>query len=197
MTIEIEGARDEFAEAMADVEPLKSDDKIQKSATATEPTPQQLAAQKNATQEPNPNYLRNFLDDSNQVTPEHQFAWRRDGIQQPVVKLMKKGEYGHNLSLDLHHKSIAEAWGLIWTFIEEALDAGIKNVRIVHGLGSKSKTPARMKSYVGQALKDHKEVKGYCSAPSESGGLGATLVWLKGSEADRAKTRERIQSRLG
>ena len=197
MTIEIEGARDEFAEAMADVEPLKSDDKIEKSATAHQPTPQQLAAQKNATQEPNPNYLRNFLDDVNQVTPQHQFDWRRDGIQQPVVELMKKGEYGYDRSLDLHHKSIAEAWGLIWTFIEEALDAGIRNVRVVHGLGTKSKIPARMKSYVGQALKDHEEVKAYCSAPTESGGPGATLVWLKSSEADKAKTRERIQSRQG
>ena len=162
-----------------------------------QPTVAQIAARIHATQEESPNYLRDFLDEKNQVTPDHQFQWRQDGAQGAVLHQLIHGRYDSHDQLDLHHKTVREAHALLWEFLSRALEQGHRNVSVIHGRGEKSNPPARLKSYVGQVLEEHKDVFAFCSAPPELGGTGATLVWLRKSEADKEATRELIQSRRG
>lgn len=189
----------EFERAMAEdgVEKNSPTNRVEASNGPSEPTTQQYGARVNATVEESPNYLRDFLDDMNQVSPEHLFNWRRDGVQAEVVERLRLGHYALGDQIDLHQKMIHEAHGLIWSFLSEALDKGQRNVRIVHGKGERSNPPARLKSYVGQVLKEHDDVFAFCTAPAELGGAGTTLVWLRKSEEEKEATRERILSRRG
>ena len=193
----MKGNLSEFEREMSDVEKLEPPARIEPAAGPKEPTPNQIAAQKHATNEPSPNYMRDFLDERSQVLPDHVFQWRRDGAQAAVLDGMKSGHYTPDDQIDLHHRTIREAHELIWSFLSKALTNGHRNVKIIHGKGEKSRPPAQLKSYVGQVLKEHEDVFAFCTAPSGLGGAGATLVWVRKSERDKEATRERIQSRRG
>ena len=195
----MDDAMNEFEREMAKdgVEKTDPTNRVETSNGPNEPTPGQLGARDNAVGDSQRNYLRDFLDDMNRVSPDHVFNWRRDGAQTEVVSRLKHGHYSSGDQIDLHHKSIREAHELIWTFLSDALAEGHRTVSIVHGKGAKSNQPAQLKSYVGQALQDHHDVIAFCTAPPEQGGAGATLVWLRKSEEEKEATRERIQSRLG
>lgn len=187
----------EFEREMSDVAKLERPDRVDVAPGPKRPTPGQIAARKNATEEPSPNYLRDFLDESSLVSPEHSFQWRRDGTQIQVSSQLKAGRYSSADKIDLHHRSIREAHELIWTFLSTALSNGYRNVQIIHGKGIRSQPPAQLKSYVGQVLEEHDDVFAFCTAPPQLGGAGATLVWLRKSEREKEETRERIQSRRG
>ena len=187
----------EFEREMSDVDKLDSPPRIDPTSGPKEPTPRQIAAQEHATKEPSPNYMRDFLDESSQVMPDHIFQWHREGTQVAVLDRLKLGHYASGDQIDLHHRSIREAHGLLWSFLAKALNNGHRNVRIIHGKGARSNPPAQLKSYVGQVLKEHDDVFAFCSAPSELGGVGTTLVWLRKSEREKEATRERIQSKKG
>ena len=195
----MDDAMNEFEREMAKDGVAKNEpiNRVESSNGPSEPTPQQYGARVNATVDESPNYLRDFLDDMYRVPPDHVFNWRRDGAQTAVVSLLKHGHYSSGDQIDLHHKSIREAHELIWSFLSDALTNGYRTVSIVHGKGAESNPPARLKSYVGQALQDHHDVIAFCTAPPERGGAGATLVWLRKSEQEKDATRERIQSRQG
>lgn len=187
----------EFENEMSDVDKLDSTPRTEPVNGPKELTARQIAAQEHATKEPSPNYMRDFLDESSQVTPDHQFQWHREGTQVAVLDRLKLGHYASGDQIDLHHRSIREAHGLIWSFLAESLANGHRNVRIIHGKGARSNPPAQLKSYVGQVLKEHEDVFAFCSAPRELGGTGTTLVWLRKSELEKEATRERIQSKRG
>ena len=188
----------DFESEMEGVQPLsKRTQRVPTNTALTEPNPRKEALRQNATLDKPQNYLSEELLDENVVLPDQVFQWRRDGLQSAVVKNLRNGYYQPNQVLDLHHKSIREARELIWDFIESSRESGHRTVSIVHGKGARSNPPARLKSYVGQVLKEHANVFAFCSAPREMGGEGATLVWLKKSENEKLATRERIQSRQG
>ncbi len=195
----MEEAMNEFEREMAKDGVEKNDptNRVETSNGPSDPTPEQLGARDNAMGDSQRNYLRDFLDDMNCVSPDHVFNWRRDGAQSAVANHLRQGRYPVGDQIDLHHKLIREAHELIWTFLSDALAKGHRTVLIVHGKGAESNPPARLKSYVGQALQDHQDVNAFCTAPPEQGGGGATLVWLRKSEEEKEATRERIQSRLG
>lgn len=172
--------------------------KIKPTSKSSDPNPDLAAARQNAAEPTVRNYLRDYLDDANHVEPDHRFNWNRDGTQRLVVKRLRDGHYQSDAQLDLHFKTIKEAWQLIWDFLEESLEKGLRNVRIVHGKGERVKPPARparMKSYVGQVLQEHLDVFGFCTAEPDQGGSGTTLVWLRKSQEEKDANRERHQSR--
>ena len=168
--------------------------KRQPKATRTKPN---LEAQSNAIREPSRNYLPDLLETDDLVLPDDEFDWRRDGVQGQVIKWLQLGRYQSGDVIDLHGKRLHEAREIIWEFIEKSMAKGQRNVTIIHGRGERSSPPAQLKSYVGLLLKAHNDVFGFCSAPSELGGSGATLVWLRKSEEAKTDTRERHQSRRG
>ncbi|HWQ09812.1 MAG TPA: Smr/MutS family protein, partial [Holophaga sp.] len=62
----------------------------------------------------------------------------------------------------------------IHRFVESALSAGQKFIRIVHGHGT-----GRLKAAVRQALKGHPGIQKVEDAPQGQGGAGATLITLR------------------
>ena len=62
----------------------------------------------------------------------------------------------------------------VYRFVEEALAAGRRFIRIVHGHGT-----GRLKAAVREALRGHPGIAGVADAPQAQGGAGATVVTLR------------------
>lgn len=76
-------------------------------------------------------------------------------------------------TLDLHGFFPEQVSEIVEAFIRNALDLGLKRLRIIHGKGK-----SRLKYEVYQVLKTDSHVIQYKDAPPELGGWGATVVEL-------------------
>ena len=76
--------------------------------------------------------------------------------------------------LDLHTFAPSELNDLLPDYIDACLEAGIHDLRIVHGKGS-----GVMRKRVQALLKKDPRVRSCVDAPAEAGGWGATLATLK------------------
>ncbi len=83
--------------------------------------------------------------------------------------------------LDLHTFQAREVPSLLQEYLAACREKGIMQVRIIHGKG-KGIQKARVRSLLSRIS----WVTGYGDAPAEAGGWGATLVYLKGKNSDRA-----------
>jgi DNA-nicking Smr family endonuclease len=87
---------------------------------------------------------------------------------EPAVKIPING------ILDLHTFAPREVKDLINDYIEECLQAGLSDIRIIHGKGK-----GILRDRVYSILKRHSMVESFVQAPLEAGGWGAVLVKLK------------------
>ncbi len=85
------------------------------------------------------------------------------------------GREGVPMELHLLGKRVEEALPLIDKFLDDAYLAGLKEVRIVHGVGT-----GILKKAVREHLRVSPLVDSLQEAPREEGGSGATIVKLKG-----------------
>jgi len=79
-------------------------------------------------------------------------------------------------TLDLHHFRPNETKDVVEAYIEECLDRGIYQLRIVHGKGK-----GVQRRIVRSLLDSHPNVVDYRSEEGSGGGWGATIVDLKGA----------------
>ena len=75
--------------------------------------------------------------------------------------------------LDLHTFAPGETSDLLHDYIDACLEAGIHDLRIIHGKGS-----GVMRNRVQSLLKKDPRVRSFTDAPPEAGGWGATLATL-------------------
>jgi DNA mismatch repair protein MutS2 len=93
----------------------------------------------------------------------------------PEVRVAAGG--GEDLPLELHLRGqrVEEALQELDRYLDRALLAGHRQVRIIHGHGS-----GRLKSAVREHLRDHPAVAAHKAGGPGDGGDGATLVSLEG-----------------
>ncbi len=77
-------------------------------------------------------------------------------------------------ALDLHAFAPRDVSSVVESYLETAVDAGFREVRLIHGRGK-----GVQKERVRRILERNPMVVGFAEAPPERGGWGATLVWLK------------------
>jgi DNA mismatch repair protein MutS2 len=98
-------------------------------------------------------------------------------IDKPAEKVYVKlkGELpGKRLKeINLVGMDAQEARFALEKFLEEAYSAGLKSVRIVHGVGT-----GKLRSTVRQVLSSHERVKFFRDAYPKEGGSGATIVYF-------------------
>lgn len=120
------------------------------------------------------------------VDPEEVLSFRREGIQQYMLKKLKNGEYKEADFIDLHGKTIEQAYSYTLEFIKHCLENEYRCCLIVHGKSDRAKRKAVLKSYVAHWLRQIPQVLAYHSAPHFKGGTGALLIILKkGEKASR------------
>ena len=76
--------------------------------------------------------------------------------------------------LDLHSFRPSEIEDVVDAYLEAALEAGFREVRLIHGRGK-----GVQRARVQQLLAADGRVERFTDAPPGRGGWGATLVWLR------------------
>lgn len=106
--------------------------------------------------------------------------YRQNGVQQAVLRRLRRGHYRCQAEIDLHGMIVAVARGCLAEFLQDALARDYRCVRIVHGKGLRSgnRGPV-LKTKVAGWLRQRDEVLAYSSARPVDGGTGALYVLLK------------------
>ena len=160
---------------MSDVRPLADNNRIEPVRPKTRPIPRQL-------QLDNAAVLDELLDDSpHAATPENgeQLAWKKPGVQNSVLRKLKRGQYSVADTLDLHHMNEATARKVLADFLAHAIDQGWGCVRVIHGKGLRSADLPKLKLMTESALRKHAGVIAFASCRPVDGGTGATDALLK------------------
>jgi len=77
-------------------------------------------------------------------------------------------------ALDLHPFRPRDVSSVVESYLEEAVAAGFREVRLIHGRGI-----GVQREIVRSLLSKHPEVESFADAPPGRGGWGATLVRLR------------------
>ncbi len=122
---------------------------------------------------------RHPLDWSTAETGE-ELIFVRAGLQQRVLRRLRRGQYAIGAELDLHEMNTAAAQASILDFLERSRERGLSCVKIIHGKGLRSKREGPvLKRLTDGLLRRRKEVLAFASAPPNDGGTGAVYVLLK------------------
>lgn len=107
-------------------------------------------------------------------------AYRAGGVQQGVLRRLRRGRYPLYDEIDLHGMVVALARESLAVFLADALGRGARCVRVVHGKGRSSgaRGPV-LKTKVAGWLEQHPDVLAYVSARPAEGGHGALRVLLR------------------
>jgi DNA-nicking Smr family endonuclease len=181
---------DLLAEAFADVKPLagKSVPKRQpqhievEDLTLVPKTPSQHQKELEAKAE----FYRS-LQSMKQPAPSqemvvHDHSAQRLAGARPGVDLRKlqRGQLMPEAAIDLHGRSVQQAWVDMGQFLQRAQARGLRCVLVVHGKGNTTPTGmGGIKQNIGTWLGLTPFVLGYHSARPEHGGDGALYVLLK------------------
>jgi len=164
-----------FREHLSDARKLEHD-KVHHAKKPIKPIPaQRLADDKQVLDDM-------FSDESyaEEVETGEELLFVRDGLQQKLIKQLRRGQLSITAELDLHGYIVADARVALTEFLKDCRRHGDRCVRIVHGKGhgSRQKLPV-LKNKVNAWLQQRDEILAFCSARPADGGTGAVYVLLK------------------
>ena len=173
----LQAERDLFTRAVGAVQALPDARKAQLKLAPPAPVAVQQRRDEQAV-------LRETLSDEFDVGTllevDEQLSFRRPGIGPDVTRRLRRGEWSIQRELDLHGLRTEDAREALAAFIRDAVKAGQRCVRVVHGkgLGSPGRTPV-LKARVLRWLVQKNEVLAFVQARPAEGGAGALVVLLK------------------
>ncbi len=164
-----------FREAMNDVRPIKQD-KVTPERDKPSPIPRK-------TIEDEQQVLTDMVSDMYEPIESHasdHLLFVRSGIQNSVMRKLKRGQYSISAELDMHGMTINIARQEVTQFLNQCRHDNLRCVRIIHGKGRRSdgKGPV-LKNRIDHWLPQRDDVLAYCSAIPAHGGTGAVYVLLK------------------
>ncbi|EGC4671376.1 DNA endonuclease SmrA [Escherichia coli] len=177
-----------FLDAMEDIQPLKRATDVH-----WHPTRNQRAPQRIDTLQLDNFLTTGFLD----IIPLSQpLEFRREGLQHGVLDKLRSGKYPQQASLNLLRQPVEECRKMMFSFIQQAMADGLRNVLIIHGKGRDDKSHANIvRSYVARWLTEFDDVQAYCTALPHHGGSGACYVALRKTAQAKQENWERHAKR--
>ena len=163
-----------FREAVRDVKPIEKERRVAR-PRAPEPRARFTRADRQAVLQES---LAGGTDDPTLAAGD-ELAFHRAGLQSPVLRKLRRGQYRVQAELDLHGLNVAEAKQVLREFLVDSLHGQLRCVRIIHGKGLRSghRGPV-LKSAVSAVLRRTAAVVAYVSARQVDGGTGAVYVLL-------------------
>ena len=163
-----------FRKAVSGTRPLKQDHK-----SPHKPRRKPVPLQRHRDEQ---DVMASLLSDdfSPDIETGEELLFVRTGIQERVLRKLRRGQFAIEAELDLHGYIVPEARQAIAVFLRDALLAGKRCVRIIHGkgLGAEGRLPV-LKIKVNSWLRQKDQVLAFCSARPQDGGTGAVYVLLK------------------
>lgn len=107
-------------------------------------------------------------------------SYKSDGVQDRVLRQLRRGGFRRDAELDLHGLNRDKARAAVIAFIVECRAADRRCVRLIHGKGNGSPNSGPViKRLLDGWLRKLRDVLAFCSAPPEDGGTGAIYVLLR------------------
>lgn len=178
----IEDPAELFRMAVGSVKPV-GDDRVAPARGNVKPRPRQFEKDERSVMA---EAMHDDRDPDELDSGEH-LSWRRDGVQNRVMKKLGNGYYSIQEEVDLHGMTVAEARVALTEFVAHTIDTHQSCcVRIIHGKGRRTATEAPvLKPFVSSWLRQRRFVMAFCSCKPVHGGTGAVYVLLRrGKESD-------------
>jgi DNA-nicking Smr family endonuclease len=174
---------DLFREAMRDVKPIKARVRVPAEPRKPPARARFTAADRALVLVES---LQGLEGESNDTGDE--ISFRRPGIQDGVLRKLKRGEYRVEEICDLHGLRVDEAKTALREFLADSLAHNLRCVRIIHGkgMGSGPKGPV-LKVAVNMILRKTAPVLAFVSARRVDGGTGAINVLLSNQPGGKPK----------
>lgn len=177
-----------FLDAMEDVQPLKRSTDV-----LWQPGRNSREQQRIDTLQLDNFLTTGFLDIIPLNTP---LEFRREGLQHGVLDKLRLGKYTQQASLNLLRQPVEQCRQMLFRFMHDALQAGLRNVLIIHGKGRDDASHANIvRSYLARWLSEFEDVQAYCAALPHHGGSGACYVALRKSAQAKQENWERHAKR--
>ncbi len=108
--------------------------------------------------------------------------WTNQDFRSDLARKLHEGQFSVQAFLDLHGCTISEAETETEAFLKEAIQKGLRCVKLIHGRGLRSPKGPVLKSALARLLagRHRKQVLAFVSARQCDGGLGAMYVLLRG-----------------
>ena len=167
-----------FRQAMRDVRPLAPSERI---ARRSLPRPPPIARSRAADDR---EVIDSLLAEPDPEWLEHgeTLQYRAPGVQDGVLRRLRRGHYRLDGNLDLHGMNRARAQQAVAGFLADCAVRDRRCVRIVHGKGNGSPNSGPvLKRLLDGWLRRRRDVLAYCSARPADGGTGAVYVLLRAS----------------
>ena len=173
-------------EALEDVRPLDHD-RVEPYRRRLPPRPLQLDDGSEESEERD-------LYSENEIEATDELYFARPGIQDRVVRELRRGHLEIGLELDLHGLTVRHAREDLNRFLEECHRRDVRCVRIIHGkgYGSEDRQPI-LKQKLNLWLRQREDVLAFTSATRRDGGTGAAYVLLRNPH--RKERRDKPKSR--
>ena len=114
------------------------------------------------------------------VAPEDTLFFARSGLQQRLLRQLKRGDLRPEARIDLHGQTLLEAGQRLADFLDVAQLDGLRCVCVVHGKGHRSAEGRPvLKTQINQWLRNAPAVLAFSSAQAKDGGMGALYVLLR------------------
>lgn len=164
-----------FRQTLSGVKPVQQD-KIAPKKKKPKPIPRQRRLDDSQVL----NDLLSRSHDMSELETGEELVYLKAGVQQTVLRKLRRGHYSIGAELDLHGLTSLEAHREVSHFLQECRYQGIYCVRIIHGkgYGSKDKLPV-LKNKLNNWLRQYDQVLAFSSARAFDGGTGAVYVLLK------------------
>ena len=166
--------RDLFRHAIGKVRSVNNNKVLLNQTTKPKPYPKPMAT-----------HVDNHLLDSAAVDIEivgleDSLSFIAPGLQNNVLKKLRRGYFGLEAEIDLHGLTSNEAKRQLLNFLQSCVEKGCRCVHIVHGKGYRSAdNHPVLKNNLNLWLRQHRDVQAFCSAPPKDGGTGAVFVLLQ------------------
>ncbi len=164
-----------FREMVGDAQPLKQDSFI-----ADKPKPKAHPAKTEADNSAVIEEMSTADFDSNILERGDELLYTSPGVQNNILKKLRRGHYKIEAELDLHGMTVDSAKIALTDFLNQCIARSQRCVRIIHGkgLGSINKQPV-IKNKLNQWLQKMDIALAFCSARPADGGTGAIYLLLK------------------
>jgi DNA-nicking Smr family endonuclease len=107
--------------------------------------------------------------------------FHRNGIQNKVLRNLRRGQYNAQATLDMHGMRVTEAREELGYFLLNCTKRGIRHALIIHGKGNGTTKPI-LKNKLNHWLRQLDSVLAFCSATPQEGRTGAVYILLKGGD---------------
>jgi DNA-nicking Smr family endonuclease len=166
----------DFRSQMADVRPRATPSRLAPVKTLPPPRPLSREADERAVLEE----LLHGPFEPETLECGETLLYRGPGVQDAVVRRLRRGSYRVGAEVDLHGLNRNAAQLLVNQFLADCQDRGVRCVRIIHGKGNGSpNTGPVIKALLDGWLRRRRDVIAFCSARPADGGTGAVYVLLR------------------